>query len=109
MAVTFKKQSRMTGPSLKTWRKALALTQGEAATALGLKLRMFQHYEKGDHPIPRSMALACWALKQGRHDFDGTKAQKTKERLALVLAGDDAKLRAKKLKKLGLPALTETS
>ena len=98
--MVFKKHSRMKGSDLKEWRKSLALTQSEAATALGLKLRMFQHYEKGDHPIPRTMALACWALRQGRHDFDGQKARKLKEPLALVLAGEDAELRAKKRKKL---------
>lgn len=98
--VAFKKHSNMTGAGLKTWRKALALTQSEAALALGLKLRMFQNYEKQGHSIPRSMALACWALRQGRYDFDGLKVKKTKEPIAVKLAGNDEKLRNKKLKKL---------
>lgn len=98
--MALKKQSIMEGPALKVWRKQLALTQGEAAAALGLKLRMFQHYESGDQPIPRMMALACWALRQGRHDFNGKKTKKLKEPIALFLAGDDAKLRQKKLAKI---------
>ena len=90
----------MTGEGLKVWRKAQALTQSEAAKALGLKLRMIQHYEKGSHKIPRALALACWAIGRGRQDFNGTKAKVLEEPLALALAGDDEKRRAKKKKKL---------
>lgn len=102
LTVAFKKHSTLTAAGFKAWRKSLALTQSEAASALGLKLRMVQHYEKGTHKIPRSLALACWALGKGKYDFDGKKAKGLKEPLALILAGDDEKLRAKKLKKLGL-------
>lgn len=105
--MAFKKHSALDGPAFKAWRKSLALTQGEAADALGLKLRMVQHYEKGTHKIPRSLALACWALGKGKCDFDGEKAKSLKEPLALVIAGDDEKLRAKKAKKLKKRAESE--
>ena len=36
------KTSDLTGVDFKAWRKSLALTQDEAAKALGLKLRMIQ-------------------------------------------------------------------
>lgn len=98
--MALKKHSIMTGEGLKAWRKSQALTQSEAAKALGLKLRMIQHYEKGSHKIPRTLALACWAMGKGKQDFNGTKAKTMKEPLALVLAADDEKLRAKKQKKL---------
>ena len=98
--MALKKHSAMNGVDLKTWRKGLALTQSEAATALGLKLRTVQSYEKGDQKIPRTLALACWALSRGKADFADGKALKLKKPLALVLAGDDEKLAAKKAAKL---------
>ena len=100
--MTFKKHSTLTGTSFKAWRKSLALTQSEAAMALGLKLRMVQHYEKETHKIPRTVALACWALSHSEVDFDGTEVTKLTEPIAFVLAGTNAKLRAKKARKLGL-------
>ena len=98
--MAFKKQSALSAAAFRAWRKSLALTQSEAATALGLKLRMVQHYEKGNHKIPRTTALACWALAQGQIDFDGEKTIELPEPLALVLNSDDEKARAKKTKKL---------
>lgn len=100
--VSFKKHSALTAEAFKAWRKSHALTQSEAGKALGLKTRMIQNYEKGTHKIPRVTALACWALAQGKVDFDGEKAKKLKDPVALTLAGDDEKLRAKKTKKLKL-------
>ncbi|MGA1002422.1 MAG: helix-turn-helix domain-containing protein, partial [Litorivicinaceae bacterium] len=32
----------------KAWRKLMKLTQKEAASALGLKARIIQYYEKGE-------------------------------------------------------------
>ena len=48
----------------KKWRKALKLSQKEAAHALGLKRRMIQYYESGKREgekvvIPLSVRLAC--------------------------------------------------
>ena len=60
----------------KKWRKALKLSQKDAATALGLKRRMIQYYEKGERDgeivkIPKSVRLACFALKEGIEDYHG--------------------------------------
>ena len=75
----------------KRWRKALGLSQKDAADALGLKRRMIQYYEKGERDgepvkVPRSVRLACWALGQGQEDYAGPE-------------GDELKVRAKKAKK----------
>ncbi len=79
----------MTPSAFKRWRKALGLSQKEAAHALGLKRRVIQYYEKGERDgepieIPRYVRLACWALDQGVADYDGPpetdKSSKTKER-----------------------------
>lgn len=60
----------------KKWRKALKLSQKDAAHALGLKRRMIQYYEKGEREgekvvIPRSVRLACFALGEGVTDYHG--------------------------------------
>ena len=60
----------------KKWRKALKLSQKEAAHALGLKRRMIQYYESGKREgekvvIPLSVRLACFALAQGVADYHG--------------------------------------
>lgn len=60
----------------KKWRKALKLSQKEAANALGLKRRMIQYYESGKREgekvvIPLSVRLACYALAEGVADYHG--------------------------------------
>lgn len=60
----------------RKWRKALGLSQKDAAEALGLKRRMIQYYEKGerdgDHVhIPLTVALACYALSEGVTNYRG--------------------------------------
>ncbi|MEL6372126.1 MAG: helix-turn-helix transcriptional regulator [Pseudomonadota bacterium] len=60
----------------KKWRKAMHLSQKDAAHALGLKRRMIQYYEKGERDgekvkIPRSVRLACYAIAQGIEDYHG--------------------------------------
>jgi len=64
----------MDGKHLKIWRKSLGLSQKAAAEALGLKLRIFQYYEKGERDgksikAPKTVRLACWAISQGVRDF----------------------------------------
>ena len=60
----------------KKWRKALRLSQRDAADALGLKRRMIQYYESGERDgeevkIPLSVALACYAVAEGVANYRG--------------------------------------
>ncbi len=62
----------------KRWRKDLGLSQKSAADALGLKRRVLQYYEKGERAgkkveIPKSVRLACYALKEGVSDYHGPR------------------------------------
>ncbi|MEO0697993.1 MAG: helix-turn-helix transcriptional regulator [Pseudomonadota bacterium] len=68
--------SKMEPTDFKKWRKAMHLSQKDAAHALGLKRRMIQYYEKGERDgekvkIPRSVRLACYAIAQGIEDYHG--------------------------------------
>lgn len=73
------------GPrQFRQWRKALGLKQKDAADLLGLKKRMIQYYEKGERDgkeikIPKYVRLACYAVAEGVHDYDGTKAKSASE------------------------------
>lgn len=65
----------------KRWRKALKLSQKEAAEALGLKRRVVQYYEKGERDgekvqIPKYIRLACSAIAAGVTDYDGPPREK---------------------------------
>ena len=60
----------------RKWRKALKLSQKDAAAALGLKRRMIQYYEKGERDgesvsIPKAVRLACFAIAEGVEDYNG--------------------------------------
>ena len=71
-------EALMTPESFKRWRKALRMSQKEAASALGLKRRILQYYEKGERNgeqvvIPKTVRLACFALAQGCADYAGPK------------------------------------
>ena len=60
----------------RKWRKAMKLSQKDAAQALGLKRRMIQYYEKGERDgeivvIPRAVRLACYAIAEGVEDYNG--------------------------------------
>lgn len=66
----------MSARDFKRWRKAMSLSQKEAAQALGLKRRILQYYEKGERDgdpvaIPKTVRLACFALVQGCDDYAG--------------------------------------
>lgn len=68
----------MKAQDFRRWRKAHGLKQREAADALGLKKRVIQYYEKGDREgkkvaIPRTVALACYAISQGVTDYDASE------------------------------------
>jgi transcriptional regulator with XRE-family HTH domain len=70
----------MDADQFKAWRKAMKFKQKDAADVLGIKKRMVQYYEKGHRDgrpvqIPKSIRLACYAISQGVHDFDGITAE----------------------------------
>jgi len=79
----------MDGKHLKIWRKSLGLSQKHAAESLGLKLRIYQYYEKGERdgvPIkpPKTVRLACWAVAQGLKDFTSDDVMDTKHKIAAL-------------------------
>lgn len=79
----------------KRWRKSLALSQKEAAEALGLKRRVVQYYEKGERNgervvIPKSVSLACFALTQGVTEYKGPSKQEFQAMRAGREAGKEA-------------------
>lgn len=62
----------------KRWRKAMGLSQKDAADALGLKRRVVQYYEKGERDgetvsIPKTVRLACYAIANGITDYHGPR------------------------------------
>lgn len=52
----------MTADAFRAWRLQKAYTLDGAARALGLSRRTVAHYESGEKPIPRTVALATRAL-----------------------------------------------
>ncbi len=70
------KGNTVTPAEFKRWRKWMGLSQKEAASALGLKRRVVQYYEKGERDgeavnVPRSVYLACYALAAGVTSYCG--------------------------------------
>ena len=47
---------------LRAWRQDHDMTQAEAASALGVSPRMWRYYEAGEHPLPKTVRLACAGL-----------------------------------------------
>lgn len=93
----------MKGHDFKRWRKALDMSQKEAADALGLKRRVVQYYEKGERggdpvKIPRTVRLACFAIQAGTFDYHGPDKDKKKgkEREIEATASEGAKKGADK-------------
>jgi transcriptional regulator with XRE-family HTH domain len=76
----------MKGHDFKRWRKALDMSQKDAADALGLKRRVVQYYEKGERSggkpvkIPRTVRLACYAITIGIEDYDGPDKEKKSDK-----------------------------
>jgi len=67
----------------KAWRKLMKMTQKDAASALGLKSRIIQYYEKGERngekfAIPKAIELACYALTLGVESYAGPEIDKKK-------------------------------
>jgi transcriptional regulator with XRE-family HTH domain len=71
----------VTPKQFRVWRKGLGLKQKDLADLLGLKRRIIQYYERGERDgrridIPKSVALACYAVQTGICDFDGRHVQR---------------------------------
>jgi len=55
--------SPLTAERLQAWRQRLNVkSQRAAAEALGISLRQYAAYERGETVIPKPVALACAAL-----------------------------------------------
>ena len=84
MAKNSEESPTMKPVDFKRWRKALKLSQKEAAEALGLKRRVVQYYEKGERDgekvkIPKYIRLACSAVAAGVTDYDGPPREREGE------------------------------
>ncbi len=60
----------MTAESLTAWRKRLGLNKLRAAIALGIGRNTIDRYERGEYPIPLTVALACAALASPAHGVE---------------------------------------
>ena len=83
----------LTPEDFKHWRRRLGLSQQQASTALGLKPRMIQYYEKGERngkkiALPKTIRLACQALSMGIIDYDGENVVLVPEGKTLIWAID---------------------
>lgn len=58
----------------KAWRAWCRWSQSQAAELLGVSKRTVQFYEKGQQPIPRAIALACYALSVGVRTYSGPQS-----------------------------------
>ena len=68
---------------VKAWRKSLKMTQKEAASALYLKSRFIQNFEKGERngekfAIPEAITLACYALTLAVDSYSGPEPDRKK-------------------------------
>lgn len=55
----------MTARQFQSWLKRHELSWTQAAKALGMGRRMIGYYASGEKPIPRTVALSCWAIDHG--------------------------------------------
>lgn len=96
---------RMEPHDFRKWRKSLKLSQKDAADALGLKRRMIQYYESGERdgesvPIPKTVALACYALSVGVRNYRGPS--KKIDRIEPEVPAETAEAQAMVAKAAGL-------
>lgn len=63
----------LSGAELRAWRKRRRLSQGAAATKLGISLRQLQRYENDELPPAPTIAALCAALDE----IDSLKARRT--------------------------------
>jgi len=58
--------SPLTAERLQAWRHQMRFrSQRTAAEALGISLRQYAAYERGETSIPKPVALACAAIAHG--------------------------------------------
>ena len=62
----------LTAEAFRAWRERKAYTLDGAARALGLSRRTIAYYERGEKPVPRTVALAARALELA--DLDSNEA-----------------------------------
>ena len=55
----------LSAEEFRGWRKRQTHTLDTAAKALGVSRRMVAYYDRGEKPIPRTVALATKALEMG--------------------------------------------
>ncbi len=55
----------LSAAEFRRWRERQTHTLDTAAKALGVSRRMVAYYDKGEKPIPRTVALATRALEMG--------------------------------------------
>ena len=56
----------MTPQDFTAWRTRLAMTQAQAAAALGYSVRAVAYWEHGEWPLPLSVPLACKTIERNR-------------------------------------------
>lgn len=55
----------MTPEAFRAWKTRLGLSLSAAGRAIGRSRPAIVRYLKGDLPIDRTVALACWAVEEG--------------------------------------------
>ena len=75
----------------EAWRKLMEMTQKDTASALGLKSRIIQYYEKGERngqkfAIPTAIELACYALSLCVESYSGPETDKKKAKKNSITA-----------------------
>jgi|TARA_Y100001937_G_C7035972_1_gene292378 transcriptional regulator with XRE-family HTH domain len=66
-----KYNSMMSGEELKSARKSLGLTLQQMADQLGVGMRMYCYYEKGEKPIPLAIEQSVKANLGAKEPLDG--------------------------------------
>ena len=86
----------MTPQDFTAWRNRLAMTQAQAAAALGYSVRAVSYWEHGDWPLPLSVPLACKTIERNRQPLKPAPRQgprmRTREEppfIALVASGKE--------------------
>lgn len=63
----------MTPEEFKKWRKEHNISQHRAGELLGYSKTMVYYFERGQHEIPKSVELGCYAIDAGFYEDSKTK------------------------------------